>query len=126
MEYVALVTLLLLCQYVVFMGLCGRARVQSGLLAPAMTGDETFERAYRVQMNTVEQLVIALPAMWVSATYFSPMIAASLGLCFFIGRLLFRIAYMSDPEKRAPGMLIGFSANLALIGTGIWGAFSSL
>ena len=126
MEFVALVTLLLLCQYIVFMGLCGKARAQSGILAPAVSGDETFERAYRVQMNTVEQLIIALPAMWVSATYFSPMVAASLGLCFFVGRLLYRLAYMSDPTKRGPGMLIGFFANLALIGTGIWGVISGL
>ena len=63
MEFVALVTSLLLLQYITFMGLCGKARAQSGLQAPAVTGDETFERAYRVQMNTVEQLIIALPAM---------------------------------------------------------------
>ena len=126
MEYVGLVTLLLLCQYIVFMVLCGKARAQSDIVAPAMTGDETFERAYRVQMNTIEQLIIALPAMWVSAMYFSPMVAASLGLCFFVGRLLYRLAYMSDPEKRGPGMMIGFAANLALIGTGLWGLVSAL
>ena len=126
MEFVALVTLLLLCQYIVFMGLCGKARAQSGILAPAVTGDETFERAYRVQMNTLEQLIIALPAMWVSASYFSPMVAASLGLCFFVGRLLYRLAYMADPTKRGPGMLIGFFANLALVGTGLWGTISGL
>jgi glutathione S-transferase len=126
MEYVGLVTLLLLCQYIVFTGLCGKARIQSGILAPAMTGDENFERAYRVQMNTIEQLVIALPAMWVSAMYFSPMVAASLGLCFFVGRLMYRLAYMSNPEKRAPGMMIGVVANLALIGTGLWGLISAL
>jgi hypothetical protein len=126
MEYVGLVTLLLLCQYIVFMGLCGKARVQSGILAPAMTGDENFERAYRVQMNTIEQLIITLPAVWVCAIYFSPMVAASLGLCFFVGRLIYRLSYMSNPDKRGPGMMIGFVANLALIGTGLWGLFSAL
>jgi hypothetical protein len=126
MEYVGLVTLLLLCEYIVFMGLCGKARVQSGILAPAMTGDENFERAYRVQMNTIEQLIITLPAVWVCAIYFSPMVAASLGLCFFVGRLIYRLSYMSNPDKRGPGMMIGFVANLALIGTGLWGLFSAL
>jgi uncharacterized membrane protein YecN with MAPEG domain len=126
MEFVALVTLLLLCQYVIFMGMCGKARAQSGIVAPAVTGDETFERAYRVQMNTVEQLVIALPAMWVSAMYFIPMVAAALGLVFFVGRMMYRVSYMKDPESRGPGMIIGFLANIALIITGLWGVVGQL
>jgi uncharacterized membrane protein YecN with MAPEG domain len=126
MEFVALVTLLLLCQYVVFVGMCGKARAQSGIVAPAVTGDETFERAYRVQMNTVEQLVIALPAMWVSAMYFIPMVAAALGLVFFVGRMMYRVSYMKDPESRGPGMIIGFLANIALIITGLWGVVGQL
>jgi glutathione S-transferase len=126
MEFVALVTLLLLCQYVVFMGMCGKARAKSGIQAPAVTGDETFERAYRVQMNTIEQLIIALPAMWVSAMYFKPMLAASLGLVFFVGRLMYRISYMKDPTGRGPGMIVGFLANIVLIGTGIWGVLTQM
>jgi len=126
MEFVALVTLLLLCQYVVFMGMCGKARARSGIVAPAVTGDETFERAYRVQMNTVEQLVIALPAMWVSGMYFMPMVAAALGLVFFVGRMMYRVSYMKDPESRGPGMIIGFLANIAMIATGLWGVIGQL
>jgi uncharacterized membrane protein YecN with MAPEG domain len=126
MEFVALVTLLLICQYVVFMGMCGKARAQSGIVAPAITGDETFERAYRVQMNTVEQLIITLPAMWVSAMYFMPMVAAALGLAFFVGRMMYRVSYMKDPESRGPGMIIGFLANIAMIATGLWGLISQL
>jgi len=126
MEFVALVTLLLVCQYAVFMGMCGKARAQSGIKAPAVTGDETFERAYRVQMNTVEQLIIALPAMWVSAMYFKPMVAAALGLVFFVGRMMYRVSYMKDPAGRGPGMIVGFLANIALIATGIWGVFGQL
>jgi len=126
MEFVALVTLLLLCQYVVFMGMCGKARAQSGIKAPAVTGDETFERAYRVQMNTIEQLIIALPAMWISALYFKPMLAAALGLVFFVGRMMYRVGYMKDPAGRGPGMIVGFLANIVLIGTGIWGVLTQL
>ena len=126
MEFVALVTLLLVCQYVVFMGMCGKARAQSGIQAPAVTGDEIFERAYRVQMNTIEQLVIALPSMWICAMYFSPMVAAALGLVFFVGRMMYRIGYMKDPAKRGPGMIVGFLANIALILTGLWGVISQL
>lgn len=126
MHYVALVTLLLICQYVAFMALCGKARVASGIKAPAVTGDENFERAYRVQMNTVEQLLIALPAMWVCAMFFSPSVAASLGLAFFIGRLLYRNAYVRDPEARGPGMMIGFLAGIGMLVLGFWGVLSAL
>jgi uncharacterized membrane protein YecN with MAPEG domain len=121
MQYAALVTLVLLCQYIVYMGLCGKARAQGGVKAPAVTGDETFERAYRVQMNTLEQLLVTLPAMWLSAYYFNPLWAAGLGLVFFLGRTIYRAAYMADPTKRSTGMIIGFLANIALVLTGIWG-----
>ena len=63
MEYVALVTLLLVIQYLTFTMLVGAARSKSGIKAPAIAGDEHFERAYRVQMNTLEQLVLTLPAL---------------------------------------------------------------
>ncbi len=86
-----------------------------------MSGDEAFERAFRVQMNTVEQLVITLPALWISGYYFSANIAAALGLLFFLGRVLYRVGYMKDPKKRGPGMMIGFLANVALVLTALWG-----
>ena len=89
MEFVALVTLLLLFQYMTFMMLCGAARAKADIKAPAMSGDENFERALRVQLNTLEQMVITLPAMWVSGMYFNPTVAAVLGLAFFLGRLLY-------------------------------------
>ena len=126
MHYVALVTLLLICQYVAFMMLCGAARSRSGIKAPAVTGDESFERAYRVQLNSLEQLIITLPAMWLSAMYFSDLVAASLGLAFFIGRIIYRAGYVADPAKRGPGMIIGFLANIGLIITASWGILTTL
>ncbi len=126
MAFVALVALLILCQYIAFMGLCGKARADSGLNAPAVVGDENFERAYRVQMNTLEQMVITLPAMWICATFFMPLVAALLGLAFFIGRILYRMAYVKDPASRGPGMMIGFLANIALVLCGLWGVVSQL
>ena len=126
MQYVAVVTLLILIQYIVYMGMAGAARGKGDVKAPATSGDENFERALRVQMNTLEQMIVTLPAMWVSAYYFQPMLAAGLGVAFMLGRLLYRNAYMNDPTKRGPGMMIGFIANLALVATGLWGAVSLL
>lgn len=126
MEYVALVTLLLILQYIVFMGFVGKARVETGIQAPATTGDPAFERAYRVHINTLEQLAITLPAMWISAYYFSPTWAAGLGLMFFLGRVVYRNGYVAAPEKRSLGMGIGFLANIGLLGTALWGVVGKL
>ena len=126
MAYVALVTLLLLVQYFVFTLLVGAARGKSGIQAPAVTGDENFERAYRVQMNTLEQLVLTLPALWLSGMYFNPLVAALLGLAFFLGRVLYRAGYVKDPAKRGPGFGIGFLATLGLVGTALWGVIGAL
>ena len=121
MEYVALVTVILLVEYMYFTGIVGMTRVKSGVNAPAMTGDETFERALRVQLNTLEQLIITIPAMWMCATYFRPDLAALLGMVFFVGRLLYRAAYMKDPKTRTVGMVTGFFANVAMLLTALWG-----
>ena len=126
MEYVALVTVLLVSQYMVFMMLVGAARGKSGIKAPAVTGDENFERAYRVQMNTLEQLMVALPALWVSGMYFDSLVAALLGMAFFLGRVMYRAGYVKDPEKRGIGFGMGFLAVLGLIGTALWGVIGAL
>ena len=126
MHFVALVTLLLLLQYISFMMLVGMARGKTGVEAPAVTGDELFERAFRVQMNTLEQLVVTLPALWLCAYYYQPLAAAGLGLLFFLGRLLYRVTYMKDPASRGPGMIIGFLANVALIVLAAWGIISGM
>jgi len=126
MAFVAFVTLLLIMQYLYFMAMVGMARGSTGVQAPAMTGDPLFERSLRVQLNTLEQLMITLPAMWVCATYFSATFAGIMGLVFFIGRFVYRSAYLADPTTRGTGMMIGFSANLALLLTALWGVIGEL
>ena len=91
-----------------------------------MSGHETFERAYRVHINTLEQLLITLPALWLCAYYFMPLVAAALGLTFFVGRILYRNAYVADPETRGTGMMIGFLSNIGLVLTALWGVVTQL
>jgi uncharacterized membrane protein YecN with MAPEG domain len=102
------------------------ARGKDTVVAPATSGDEAYERAFRVQMNTLEQLAVTLPAMWICALFFSPHWAAGLGTVFMIGRLIYRQAYTRDPSTRGPGMMIGFLANMALVVLGMWGALSGM
>ena len=80
MQYVAIVTLLLLIQYTAYTLLCGIARGKETVVAPATSGDERFERAFRVQMNTLEQMAVTLPAMWICAYFYSPLWAAGMGV----------------------------------------------
>ena len=123
MENVALVTILLLVQYKVFQGLAGAARGKGDIKAPAMTGDEAFERKSRVQLNTLENLVITLPAMWLCAHYYRADAAAILGIAFFVGRAIYSMSYVKDPARRGLGMMIGYLANVAMMLATLYGIF---
>jgi Tfp pilus assembly protein PilE len=62
MILIELVTVLALVQYFAFGMLVGKARTTYGVHAPAVSGHAMFERYYRVQMNTLEVMVVFLPA----------------------------------------------------------------
>lgn len=115
MDFVAFVTLLLLAQYLYFCAMTGKAREEFDIKAPATTGNDIFERTLRVQLNTLEQLLVTLPAMWLCAHYFSASFAGIMGLVFFTGRFLYRKAYIADPGTRTTGMIMGFLANILLL-----------
>jgi glutathione S-transferase len=125
MEPVALVTLLALLQYFAFGILVGRARTRTGVAAPAMTGHPEFERYNRVHQNTLEQLVIFLPALWLFATYVQPLAAAGLGVLFIVGRLVYLRGYVANPGKRTIGFAMTALAQLPLLLGGIIGAVTS-
>ena len=79
MLYVHLVALAALLEYLVFGLLVGRARGLYGVKAPAVTGHPVFERYYRVQMNTLELLVVFLPVLWLAGSHWSAPWSAALG-----------------------------------------------
>jgi len=126
MEWIALVTLLAIAEYSVFSLQVGMARGKYGIAAPATTGNETFERHYRVQVNTIEQLVVFLPSLWLFARYVSAPIAAGLGAVFLIGRALYAVSYVADPAKRTVGFVTGYAANMVLLLGGIGGVVVQL
>ncbi len=126
MTLVALVTLLILAQYFFFVMQAGMARGKDTVVAPATTGDEMYERKARVQLNTLEQLIITLPAMWICAQYFRADLAAIMGLAFLVGRFLYSYLYIKNPTSRAPGFIIGFFANVILLSTGMYGVVLTL
>jgi uncharacterized MAPEG superfamily protein len=106
MNLVDLIALLALIQYLFFGVLVGQARGRYGVHAPAITGHEMFERAYRVQMNTLEVLVIFLPTLYLAAKYWSPSYCAVAGAVYLVGRLVYWRAYMTRPAGRGLGFLL--------------------
>ena len=126
MEYVAIVLVLILLEYSFFTMMVGKARGTYGVSAPAATGHEVFERYYRVQQNTLEQLILLVPGIFLFALYVHALTAAGLGVVFFIGRLLYYKSYVADPKSRGVGFILSFlPANVLLIG-GMIGAILKL
>ncbi len=126
MALVAVVIALALIEYLVFGILVGRARVRCGVLAPATTGHPVFERYFRVQQNTLEQLVVFVPSMWLFGMYVSPLWAAGLGLLFVVGRVLYLTGYVEDPKKRGAGFGVSFLPTAILALGALVGAILSL
>jgi glutathione S-transferase len=122
----ALVTGLALVLYLVVTTNVSRARGRYGIKAPAVTGHEGFERAYRVQMNTLESFVFFLPALWLAALFYSPLVAALLGLIWVIGRTWYAWAYYRDPARRGPPFVVSAIAAIALLVIGFIGVLTQL
>ena len=115
MNAVDLITLLALLQFFAFGALVGRARGRFGVKAPAIVGHEMFERAYRVQMNTMELLVLFLPALYLAAKHWSASYAAVAGAVYLVGRVLYWRAYMRSPDSRSFGFAVSMGPILVLI-----------
>jgi glutathione S-transferase len=122
MNYVYIVALLAVVQFIIFSMLVGQARGKYGIQAPAMTGNEHFERAVRVQMNTLEQLICFLPALLIAAVYWPPVYVALAGVVYLVGRTIYRQAYVNNPAKRGLGFLLTFLPTTLLAVAGLVGA----
>ncbi len=126
MELVVIVIVLALLQYIVFSILVGRARAKYNCPAPASTGDPIFERYYRVQQNTMEQLVVFLPAITIYGYYGNPTIASGVGLVYIVARIIYLQAYVADPAKRGRGFIPGFLATAFLLIAGLIAAIGNI
>lgn len=115
MALVTLVIALALLEYFVFGMLVGRARLKYDVKAPATSGHPTFDRTYRVHQNTLEQLAVFIPCMWIFGTHVSATIAAGLGCAFIVGRVIYLRAYVADPASRSLGFAVGALAQIVLL-----------
>ncbi|MEM9742993.1 MAG: MAPEG family protein [Pseudomonadota bacterium] len=126
MEFSIIAAMTALLQYLYFGVEVGRARGRTGVPAPAVTGNEEFERTYRAHLNTAEQLVMFLPALFASAWLIGDVYGAVFGVVFVVGRAIYFRRYVREPGSRGPGMLLTAIANLALMLGGLVGAIVSL
>jgi len=122
MAYVDIVTILAVLQFIVFAMKVAGARGRYGVKAPATTGNEIFERYFRVQQNTLELLLALIPGLYLFSRYLSPVAAAVLGVIYLGGREIYAATYVRDPAKRGPGFGLSMFPVLVLLIGGLFGA----
>ena len=125
-NFPALVIALALLLYVAVFAAAGRARHRFDIKAPAVTGAPEFERAFRVQQNTLEQIVWFIPALWLFALYVSPSWGGIIGLVWIAGRAYYARSYYNDPETRGPGFMVGFASSAVLLAGALIGILAAL
>ena len=111
----AIVTLLALLEYSVLGVMVGRARHTYGVVAPATTGNPDFERYFRVHENTLESLIVFLPAVWIFSLTVNYHLGVLLGLLFVIARIIYAAGYLSAVSKRSTGALMTGAINGILV-----------
>lgn len=126
LHYTALVTLLTVLLQIWTMTLVGLARSKYGVKAPAIIGNEDFERTLRGQANTLESLLMFLPSLWLCAIYLGDCIAAGIGLVWLLGRVLYVLGYRREAKQRELGFTVSSLAIVALALTGGYGLLRTL
>jgi glutathione S-transferase len=122
MPLVHIVVGLALAQFLFFCFAVGKARGTYKVAAPATTGNEVFERYFRVQMNTLELLVIFVPSILLFGQYFGAYVATALGVIYLIGRLIYFTSYVKDPKSRSMGYGLSALPVMVLLVGAIFGA----
>jgi glutathione S-transferase len=126
MAWVLIVMVLALLQFYGFGVAVARARGRHGVAAPATSGHPVFERYFRVQMNTLEQLVALLPAVWLFAQFVDPHWAAGLGAVYLIGRQIYFFSYVKDPRTRSLGFALSSIPILSMLAGVLYAAVKML
>jgi glutathione S-transferase len=104
----------------------GLSRGRYGVEAPAVTGHEMFERAFRIQMNTLESAILMLPALWLYAGFIGDRGAGAMAGVWLVGRIWYAMAYQKDPAKRGGGFNLALLAVAGLWAGALWGVLKLL
>ena len=125
MKFTALVTLIAVGQTFFLSARVGLARGKLGIEAPATTGKPEFDKAFRIHMNTVEQLVLFVPMLWLAASVVGDLWAPAVGAIWIVGRVVYASGYRKDVAKRGPGMLMTLFSTVVLAAITVWGIIQS-
>jgi len=117
----AIVLCLGLIVYVWVMLRVGAARAKHKINAPVMTGPVEFERVLRVHGNTLEQIVIFVPALVLFAAAWGDSPAALIGALWPVGRVIYAVRYAAG-ANRSLGFGMGFIATVVLLSGALIGA----
>jgi glutathione S-transferase len=117
----SLVTGLALLLYLVLVINVSRARGRYKVAAPAIAGDPGFDRVFRVQQNTLEQIVVFVPALWLFSAFASPLWGAGIGFLWVLARIYYAWSYYRDAARRGPGYALGLACSVVLLVGGIAG-----
>jgi len=126
LPYTALVTLLDIGFFFFTTFKVAKARGKHKISAPFTDGPEEFLRVFRVQMNTLEQMMIHLPLLWISAFAMDDVFAASFGFVWLFSRIIYARGYYRKAKSRAKGFLLGMVMNAVLFAGAIAGVIASL
>jgi glutathione S-transferase len=108
---VAIDTLLAILITFLASGRVSQMRGKHGIHAPATVGHPEFERAFRAHANTVENLILYIPLLWIAAFFYGGQLPFWVGLVWIVGRVLYIAGYSTnDASKRAPGAYLGYAA----------------
>lgn len=118
---IGLVTLATVLLLMSMMGLVARARGRFGVRAPATTGSEGFERAFRVQGNTNESALMFLPVLWTAAEFGAPWLAAAFGAVWVLARIVYAVTYLDPTGNRTLGFAVSSLMTLCLLLQALWG-----
>ncbi len=122
----ALVTIGIVVLQLVLGFYVGKVRGITKINAPAMSGHPMLERAIRVQMNTIESVLLLLPLMWVYAAFGNPSVAALLGGLWIVARVWYASAYMADPGNRTKSFVAGMLTIVVLFVCATWSVLARL
>jgi glutathione S-transferase len=78
-----------------------QARTKHGVPAPKTSGNEEFDRTWRVHYNTLEQMPIFLPLLWIFSLTVSPIWGFILGILWSIGRIGYMLGYYKSTKSRS-------------------------
>jgi glutathione S-transferase len=113
--YTAFVTLGALLVYFAVTFRVGYLRGPLRIVPPSNDGPPEFLRARAVQANTLEQLALFLPALWLFSFAIGDLLAGYLGLVWIVARAVYALVFYRDPTRRLPPFMIALMVSLALM-----------